>query len=170
MNFLDIIKPSQITESKIQRQAGALDFVARVSRTTSSDVTVISTMDTNTFITQLRQFDSERQADINALNAVVNWQHKIIDFNSSYTAFLLDQISEDEFEKIAEEMAEDETDRDPSQIVPLITRILSLTTLGYTPSDFANMLHCSQQTIIEALKEVAYNNPKIKTILREILE
>ncbi|MNR61228.1 hypothetical protein D3C85_1829180 [compost metagenome] len=48
-------------------------------------------------------------------------------------------------------MAYEELDTPPVAIVPVIGRLLELTTLDYTPSDLANMLHCSQETVQEAL-------------------
>ncbi|WP_042955550.1 hypothetical protein [Pseudomonas sp. G5(2012)] len=134
-----------------QPNVTGFDFVARVSRSTSSSITQISTMETQTFISRILQLQSGWKQDVGLLNDVINWQHKINDFNSSYAAYLLEQIDEDEFDKVAEAMAYEELDTSPIDIVPIIGRLLELTTLDYTPSDLANMLHCSQETVQEAL-------------------
>lgn len=146
--FFKIVTTTELTT---QPNISGFDFLARVSRSTSSNVTQISTMETQTFVSRFLQLQSEWKDDVRLLNDVINWQHKINDFNSSYAAYLLEQIDDEEFDKVAEALAYEELDTPPIAIVPVIGRLLELTTLDYTPSDLANMFHCSQETVQEAL-------------------
>jgi len=127
-------------------------------------------METQTFVSKILQLQAEWKDDVRLLNDVINWQHKINDFNSSYAAYLLEQIDADEFDKVAEALAYEELDTPPLAIVPVIGRLLELTTLDYTSSDLANMLHCSEDTIQEALGLLPHHLIDAHPSLIEVLE
>ena len=138
------------TESWTQPTVGNnLDIVARIQ--TSSNVVSVQAMNTREFVSKMVQAQINWKKDIDTLNDVINWQHKVIDFNSSYAAYLLEQISEEEFEQVAESMATDENEIDPGLLAYLISRTLKLTTIEFTPSDLANLFHCSVDAVDEAL-------------------
>ncbi|WP_346397469.1 hypothetical protein [Pseudomonas syringae] len=149
--MVDIFKTFTTTEFTTQPNINGLDFVARVSRQTASSVTTVAMMDTHHFMSRIIEMQSEWKRDVLALNDVVNWQHKVIDFNSSYSAYLLDQIEEEEFERIAEQMAEEERDVAPEELVPIVARLLRLTSIEFTASDLANLFNCSVESVDEAL-------------------
>lgn len=162
---------SHLTAANISETVGeAFDFMARFSRKTSSTLTEVSLVDTGNFMARLSSIHASWQEDIAALNEVVEWQHRVIDFNSSYVAYLLDQIDEEEFEKIAENSAIEEKDKEVYEIVGTIDRLLRLTRLEYTASDLSNMLHCSQDNIVEALESLGRQYPRAQAILSEARE
>ncbi|MGO4366418.1 hypothetical protein [Pseudomonas sp. PAB10] len=150
--------------------ADAFDVMARISRKTSSTLTEVSVVDTSGFVARLSTIHASWKDDIAALNEVVEWQHRVIDFNSSYVAYLLDQIDEEEFEKVAESSAVEEEDKDVYEIAGTIDRLLRLTRLEYTASDFSNMFGCSQDNIIEALESLGSKYPKVQVMLSGIRE
>lgn len=150
MDFFKVVT----TEIATLPSVPEFDYLARVSRSTSSEITNISAIETQTFVTRLLQLQSEWRSDISAMNDVINWQHKLIDFNSSYSAYLLEQIDDDEFERIAEDMATEEREIPSEVIAPMITRLLNLTTVEFTSSDFANLFNCSIETIDKAIRLV----------------
>lgn len=166
----DFFKTVTTTELTTQPNVSEFDVLARVSRSTSSNVTQISTMQTHTFVSKILQLQAEWKDDVRILNDVINWQYKVNDFNSSYAAYLLDQINDEEFDKVAEALAYEELDTSPTSIVPVIGRLLELTTLDYTPSDLANMLHCSQETVQEALGLMPHHLIESHPSLIEVLE
>ena len=147
----DFFKIVTTTEITTQPNINGLDVMARVLRPTSSHVTSVAMVDTQVFVSRLMQAESEWKSDVAALNDVVNWQHKIIDFNSSYAAYLLEQIDDTEFEQIAEGMAVEEQELPPEQVASMMARLLKLTTVEFTPSDFANLFNCSIASVDEAL-------------------
>jgi hypothetical protein len=146
------------------------DLMARVSRKTNSTITEIGIVDTNNFLARLSVVQAGWRSDISALREVVEWQHRVIDFNSSYVAYLLEQISEEEFESVAESSVVDEVDKDKYQVASMIDRVLRLTNLDYTASDFSNMLACSQEAVVEALEFLADKYPKVQLMLSESRE
>lgn len=143
------------SEFATQPSGNKFDLMMRISQT-SSQVVNVRAMSTQDFVSQLFQVQQDWKKDIETLNDVINWQHKVIDFNSSYAAYLLEQISEDEFELVAEAMAEEENDIAPDLLALLISRTLRLTTIEFSPSDLANLFHCSVDAVDEALHQVPH--------------
>lgn len=152
----DIIRTVVNTSSDIQQTGSTYDIMARLKINTAANVASVTFIDSHKFQSHMMQVASKWKEDVRLLNDVIEWQHKIIDFNSSYTAYLLEQIDEDEFDQVAEAMAVDESDLSPVIIAPAISRLLELTSIDYAPSDLANMFHCSQETISEALALVPH--------------
>lgn len=154
------------TEISTQPNVGSrLDIVARVVQT-SSQVINIQAMNTCDFASQIAQEKMRWKKDIEILNDVINWQHKIIDFNSSYAAYLLEQISEEEFEQVAESIAADENEVELDLLSTMISRILNLTTIEFSASDLANLFHCSVDAVDEALHLIPHalmkNQPQLQ--------
>lgn len=164
----DFFKTVSISELTTQHTMEPLDVLVRVSRETASKVTSIASMDTQLFVAKLHNVQREWKLDVSALNELVEWQHKIIDFNSSYSAYLLEQIDEEEFELIAEQMATEEQEVNPSDLASAMARILRLTTIDYSPSDFANMFNCSSEAIDAALHMIPSPLLDIHPALREV--
>ena len=166
----DFFKTVTTTELTTQPNVNEFDMLARVSRSTASSITQVTTIPTHTFVSRILQLQAEWKDDVRILNDVINWQHKVNDFNSSYTAYLLDQIDDEEFDKVAEALAYEEVDTPPNSIVPVIGRLLELTEIDYTPSDLANMLHCSQETVQEALGLMPHHLIESHPSLIEVME
>ncbi|MFJ3112321.1 hypothetical protein [Pseudomonas putida] len=162
----DFFKTVTTTELTSQTTVSELDVLARVSRQTSSPVINIQTIDTKDFLARLWHIQSTWKSDITALNNVINWQHRVIDFNSSYTALLLDQISEEEFEAVAEALATEENSPPIEELASLICRTLELTSIEFTPSDLANLFHCPIESIDSALPLIPHalirNQPQLQ--------
>ena len=127
-----------------------VDILARVTQT-SARIVSVQTMNTHEFMSQMYKVHLNWKKDVDTLNDVINWQHKVIDFNSSYAAYLLEQITEEEFEQVAESIATDEKEIEPDLLALMISRTLKLTTIEFSPSDLANLFHCSVDSVDEAL-------------------
>jgi len=92
---------------------------------------------------------------ITTLVNVVNWQHGILDYNARYNAFLLEQITQEEFESASQEIAYEPVEIQPQELVEKIRTVLSLTGIDYTPSDFASLFRCREDTVHAALRLMA---------------
>lgn len=100
----------------------------------------------------LRRFAVDKARDVAALTTVVYWQHHLIEYNSTYQAFLLDQMNEEEFEIEAEKFIQGTLELSGGEICEHIWRTNSLLTLDFTPSDFASMLHADYTEVVEAIE------------------
>lgn len=171
MSSQELIEATRRTQSDIQSvnegppPGAKFDYVARIQGSTISQTAYVSFASTESLIARWSRIIAEGQAEKDALVGVINWQHKVIDFNSTYTAYLLEQIGEDEFEQAAEQMATDQRDRTPEELVPLIERILLLTEIPYTVSDFSNMLECSEESVQKALERLALPHSRLHGLI-----
>jgi hypothetical protein len=100
----------------------------------------------------IRRFAVDRARDIAALTTVVYWQHQLIEYNSTYQAFLLDQMTEEEFEEEAEKFVQGTLEFSGGEICEHIGRTNRLLALDFTPSDFASMLRADYGEVVEAIE------------------
>ncbi|WP_147406497.1 hypothetical protein [Pseudomonas reidholzensis] len=153
----DFFQTITTTETTATHNLKELDMLARVTKNTFSQIVEIQTIRTQDFLGQLNEVRARWQNDLRTLNNVINWQHRVLDFNSSYTAYLLEQISEEEFEKAAEAIAVEEMEHPINSLAVLIKKTLELTEIEFSPSDLANLLHCSVESVDKALSLIPRN-------------
>lgn len=130
---------------------GDIDYLARVSGSTATIISTEYIGETRDFASAIQRYTYAKQVEIDSLLHALDWQHKTIEFNSSYIAMLLGQIDDDEFEAAAEALATVREDKSPSQILPIVSSLLRLTRIPFTASDFAGMLNCSEDTVYKAI-------------------
>lgn len=138
------------------------DYLFRFSKETTSSSWNVAVTETD----NLRHWLQTKEQEVNILQKLVNWQHKIIDYNSHYCAFLLGQVDEDEFESIAKQFSyEIKEDIDPELLTSTIEKVYKLTKIEYTPSDLASLFECKTEDIIQAIKPLALKNNKLNKML-----
>ena len=137
------------------------DYLLRVSKEITSSLWNIQV----TEIDNLRQWKQTKDEEVSILQQLVKWQHKIIDYNSHYCAFLLGQVNEDEFEVIAETFSYEIKDVSPEILTSIIEKIYKLTEIEFTPSDLAGLFECKTENIVQALKPLAITNKNLNKML-----
>lgn len=91
------------------------------------------------------------QQDISLLSRVIVWQRRTIEYNALYTAFLLDAMTDDEFEEEANKFLVTQQSVDASQIASEMSRIEELTELKFDTSDYADFFRCSQENVMQGM-------------------
>lgn len=138
------------------------DFFVRFSKDMTSTWGMrVASVDTDGLFYWMQSKNQEMQT----LKRVVHWQHKLLDYNSHYCAFLLGQVNEDEFEDIAESFSYETRDLNPVLLTPMIEQVYKLTEIEYTPSDFAGFFECRTENVVDALKPLALANKKLNEML-----
>lgn len=138
------------------------DFFVRLSKDITSTWGMrVASVDTDMLFNLMQEKHQETQT----LKGLVHWQHKLLDYNSHYCAFLLGQVDEDEFVGIAESFAYEAKDLNPESLVPKIEHIYKLTEIEYTPSDLASFFECRTENVVQALKPLALANNKLNKML-----
>lgn len=138
------------------------DFFVRLSKDITSTWRVgVANVDTDGLFHWMQSTHQETQT----LKSLVHWQHKLLDYNSHYCAFLLGQVNEDEFEGIAESFSYETRDLNPALLTPMIEQIYKLTEIEYTPSDLAGFFECRTENVVDALKPLALTNKKLNVML-----
>lgn len=139
------------------------DYLVRLSKETTSTTWGIQVASVNT--NRLGCWLQSTQQEMQTLKGLINWQHKLLDYNSHYCAFLLGQIDEDDFEGIAESFSYETKDVRPELLTPIMEQIYRLTEIEYTPSDLAGFFECKTENVVQALKPLAISNKKLSGML-----
>ncbi|WPN32140.1 hypothetical protein QMK54_10490 [Pseudomonas sp. P5_109] len=154
MKSLELIEASEVTSSNVQSLIpdNHFDYMARISGSTESRTAQVFLVPTDAFVGKWSQYFLEKEKDLSLLKGVVRWQHKLIDFNASYAALLLEQIDEEEFERVAESFVSFQVDVPREDLIYNIDRVHSLTGIEYSSSDYSNMFNCAQESIDIAME------------------
>lgn len=94
------------------------------------------------------------RSDISRLQHFAHWQHKLLDYNASYIALLLEQIDDEEFERVAAEHAETAVHPEVQDLSLEISRIQSLTGLPLSVMDYSNMFGVGEDEVVDALGSI----------------
>ena len=158
MKAFKVFDVSDLTATSVLDTHGSgsdYDFVARISGSTASNVASVMVSDTAAVFRQVADYVSSCKKDVDVLRAVVNWQHRVIDYNSSYTALLMEQIDESEFEDVAKSFAETQVSIHSFDLACDIERIHDLTGIDYTVMDYANMFGIAEDVVELAANSIA---------------
>lgn len=150
-------------------KAEPLDVIFRVTADESQSLGV-SWAETSVFEARFHGLLEAKTQQVGLLSQMVKWQHRLIDYNSHYNAFLIDQLSEDEFEKVAGEYLYEATDIPADTIAPIISQIYGLTGIYYTPSELADFFQCKPDTVVRALSAMEFPTPEILKMIPSTAE
>lgn len=168
MNDIKQISTREITSADFQITdpiSWQKDYLVRITSDLTTDAFKFAWASTDHVKDAFQAILSAKDDDVRALRNVVKWQHRLIDFNSHYTAFLLEQTSEEEFGDVAESFAYDPHPVSAQVLAPLIERVLELTETEYTPSEFADLFQCNHEDVIDAYHLLVVQKPTLKTML-----
>lgn len=128
------------------------DRIYRVySNNGAKSLTLISTS-TKTVRDGLNAYLDRQSQDIGLLCSVVFWQKRTIDYQALHTAFLLNSLSEEEFEQEADKFTVHQKDLPPGTIASVVERLDSLIGIKFDTSDYADYFQCSQQNVMAGLR------------------
>jgi hypothetical protein len=96
--------------------------------------------------------------DVELLCSIILWQKKTIDYQALYTAFLLNSLSEEEFEEEAEKFTVHHNDVPPEKIAFEVERLDSLIGIKFDTSDYADYFQCSQQNVMAGLRLIPHSH------------
>lgn len=113
--------------------------------------TVISTH-TQTVRDGLNAYFDRHLQDVDLLCSVIVWQKRTIDYQALHTAFLLNSLSEEEFEQESEKFTVYQKNVPPKKIASVVERIDSLVGINFDTSDYSDYFQCSQENVIEGLR------------------
>lgn len=99
-------------------------------------------------------FYSGSERDVVLLKKFATWQRKYIDFQATYSAYLLGALSEDEFEADSEQYAPQIRKLEPQAIVEEIQELARLLEFGLRPAELAEYFETEQSVINAALERI----------------
>lgn len=111
----------------------------------------IASTSTETVRDDLSAYFVRHTQDIGLLCSVIFWQKRTIDYQALHTAFLLNSLSEENFEKEAGKFSVRQKEVQPELIASVVERLDSLTGLKFDTSDYADYFQCSQRNVMAGL-------------------
>jgi hypothetical protein len=141
-----------VTKDILGGEPSGLDLILRMKSDKQSQTFQVVVTNTQTVRDDLSAFSYRYYQDLRLLSSVILWQKKIIDYQALYTAFLLNSLSEDEFELESEKFIVHQKDVLPEKIASDIERLDSLIGIKFDTSDYADYFQCSQQNVMAGLR------------------
>lgn len=132
------------------------DFLVRVYGLTYEDIVfaVTETADIKSYFGNI--FDYYKFA-IETLIEVIISQKKILDYNGVYNAFLMDQLSEDDFIKISKQFTYTPKTIDNKLLSTKINILIELTKVDYSASELSDIFQCNNNDVMEAIQIINSN-------------
>ena len=130
------------------------DLVLRI-RLDDKTCTITST-NTQDMRNDLNRYVFQHSQDIDLLRSVIFWQKRTIDYQALHTAFLLNSLSEEEFEQESDKFTVHQVKIPPEKIAFDIGRIDSLLGLKFDTSDYSDYFQCSQENVMDGLRLLPY--------------
>ena len=88
---------------------------------------------------------------------VVFSQKRSLDYNGFYNAFLMRQLSEDEFVNIAEKYTYQPKNIDIKLLASKVNILFNLTQIDYSISELADIFQCTGSNVAEAIQFIGNN-------------
>lgn len=139
------------------KQIMPFDYLARFSGASIENLDLIAFRPTATVVSSFKDFLKGIGERESTLVEVIKKQKNLVDYNSYYISYLLNQISEDEFYKIAEDFAYSTQPCDESDIEKKTLLLLGTTGVSFSSSDLSYLWGCSEEIIESVLKKLKAN-------------
>ncbi len=128
------------------------DWIFRVTAGNEYRSISITSTNTRTVRDSLNAYFVQHSQDIDLLCSVIFWQKRTIDYQALHTAFLLDSLSEEEFEQESEKFTVHQKNIPSEKIASVIERLYSLIGIEFDTSDYSDYFQCSQKNVMEGLR------------------
>lgn len=109
---------------------------------------------TEVVMSSFRDFLEKIEETNSILVEVIKKQKNLMDYNGFYNSFLLDQISEDEFKKIAEDFAFSPTSCDESEVEKKTLVLLHTTGISFSATDLSYFWSCPEEQMEAVLAKL----------------
>lgn len=156
-------------KEKVKRQDGSSVPIAPYYESSLADAGrkyIIGVADNSTKEINVGFFDMRKVEDrwkmwstwkdqqIKTLATVIRSQQRLLEYNSYYSAFLLGQLTEDDFQKAAAKFAYKQEQCDVNELTYRIGWLTHLTDLDFSVSDLAEIFQCNQDVIRQAISDI----------------
>lgn len=137
-----------------------VDFLIRVSGSTDEDMAVCVT-GTNKFKSHFGNIFESFKVIKDTLVEVILSQRRLLEYNGFYNAFLMGQLNELEFEKIAKKFTYKPKTIDVKILSSKVNILANLTKIDYSTSELADIFQCNSNDIVTAIRLITDSNPTI---------
>ena len=128
------------------------DMLFRVVPEDNFKTVTITSVNTQTVVDGLNTYLAQHSQNTELLRSVIYWQKRTIDYQALYAAFLLDSLSEEDFEQEAYKFTIHLKRIPPEKIAFDIEQLDSLIGIKFDTSDYSDYFQCSQENVMEGLR------------------
>lgn len=162
MNESDITTPSKLFQEVTLDAAATgvdtgVDYLIRLTGSCPEDMKY-SITGTDKFKSHFANIFEYFKFVKDTLVEVIFSQKRSLDYNGFYNAFLMRQLSEEEFIKIAEKYTYQPKTIDINVLTSKVTILFNLTQIDYSTSELADIFQCTGSNVTEAIQFIGNNN------------
>jgi hypothetical protein len=150
--------PVVVTDNFPGNDRDDLDIFFRIRSDNTTQKVYVAYADTKTVRDDLNAYGDQCRQDVDLLCSVILWQKKTIDYQALHTAFLLNSLSEEAFEKEAEKFIIHQKEVPPKMIASMVGRLVSLIGNMFDTSDYADYFRCTQQNVMTGLSLIPHKH------------
>ena len=157
MNEWDITTPPQLTQ-EINPDASApnIDYLIRMYGPSREEIKFVIT-GTEKFKRHFGSvFDYFKFVNDTLVEVIVS-QKRSLDYNGFYNAFLMGQLSEEEFEIIAQKFTYIPRTIDTVTLSSKVNILFDLTNIDYSIAELADIFQCNNNTVTTAVQLITNN-------------
>jgi hypothetical protein len=136
------------------------DTLHRKIYDTSTKSLTVGVWQTREVEARILAWGEEKDRDIAILKSVANWQRKYINYQATYSAYLLGALTEEEFELESSPYISEIKEVPPSELVPAIGRVKRLLDFDLGESELAEFFEVDAETVSLALSYWAHSPEK----------
>jgi hypothetical protein len=150
--FRETTSSSVVVQNFLDEGCSDSDVLFRVMLGSERNPVIITSTNTQTVRDGLNTYRVRHLQDVDLLCSVIVWQKRTIDYQALHTAFLLNSLSEEEFEQESEKFTVYQKNVAPEKIAAVIERIDSLVGINFDTSDYSDYFQCNQENVMEGLR------------------
>lgn len=144
-----------ITDDYLPQSNAAGDVLVRLQFGSSAKSVSVSATNTQTILDGMNAYRRNHLQDIELLGSVISWQKRTIDYQALHMAFLLNSLSEEDFEQESEKFIVRQGAVDPSMIAAVVEKLDTLVGLRLDTSDYADYFQCTQENVMSGLRQLS---------------
>lgn len=140
------------------------DRIVRISTDFLTQSLVTQWCDTNELQRFVIGLAETKQHDVDLLKSFAAWQKKKLDYQAVYNAYILEAISEEEFEEESAPYVVEIKEVDSAAIGKAMDELVELLPFEVSTSDFADYFECEPEDVVLAISAVS-RNEKLRALL-----
>jgi hypothetical protein len=133
------------------------DILVRLFQEKQSGAMQVLSTSTQMVRDGFENFYSQYVSDIGLLRSVIFWQKRTIDYQALHTAFLLNAMSEEDFELESQKFVAHQKAIDAHEIATTVERLDHLVGMHLDTSDYADYFQCTQENVLDGLRHLPHS-------------
>lgn len=138
-----------------QQTKESVDLFLRIHQGANTTPFHLEIIDTKKAFDDLQQVYKRWEMEMNTLVAVIQSQHKLLDYNAVCNAFELGQLSEEEFMQESERFCYQPKLTKVEELVAKISCLIKLTGIDFSISELADIFECKQEVVEEVVAKIS---------------